>query len=198
MCSKIRRGDYDELVSLTLGPEKHDPIYEKIASPVNEVALLRDEGYDKEETSTFKVMQKKSDNNRFISNGLCKTPILNGRVKETELALLPINCEDKEGQECKALICLDSTKEFLSVLNEQHEPSKFKEKCEYKITGPPLEVLLSIDGEFLGEEQLKVLNIQFQCYKIVKGQSSPVYFKQMNSTRKMEGFLLGYSLMIFV
>jgi len=150
----IRNGKYDELVSFTLGPKKHHPIYGKIASPVNEVALLIYAKGAEDETRTFKVMQKKSDNNRFNSNGISKTPILNGAVQQSELSLLPINYKDEQ-EECKALLCLESTNVFLSAQSEQHEPSKFEEKCEYTITGPPLEVLLSSDGEFLDEVLLK-------------------------------------------
>ena len=44
-------------------------------------------------------------------------------------------------------------------------------------------MLLSSYGEFLGEELLKDLNDKFLCLKIVKGQPTQVYFKEMNSKR---------------
>jgi len=101
----IRRCDYDDIVSLTLGPEKHHLIYEKIASPVNEVAVAL--GTETKEYS-FTAMQRKHDQ---TFTGRCH--LIGGAKPESELSFVGMKYVD-EVNELAGKLCVDSTTAILT------------------------------------------------------------------------------------
>jgi len=183
MSYRIRKGVHDTLVISTLGPEKHHPIKEKIASPVIEVAIPFD---TETKEFSFTVMRQSNHDPTFSSHGCQQNPFLIGEKREADLTCFGMkHTEGFDGvNELDGKLCVDPTKAFLiSTPYAGQLPPKFEPKCVYTIRKMNNE----IDLEYLLTDEAKArplheLNNLFQCCRIDgnSGVSTPVSFNEMN------------------
>jgi len=147
--------------------------------PVNEPALGT-ESATSEVIHTFNVMQRKDDGT-FISHSINQNPIMNCTKPLSELSLVEMKCHENsiDGDEFVAQLCLDSTKAFLTTPSHtgQLDMSKFDHTDVYTIKGPGLEFLLSPCAKTMS---LQGLNDLYQCHRITNGESTQVFFNELN------------------